>query len=481
MERIGAITARRSGCDRHRLDVRADASRWCATIAGAALTKAIPRIRRSCARTPTASCADCRARRAARSFSTPRTCSPRRSTSSATAAPTTASTAATTASAKQQLLRHSRAGLRRGARRRRADGHGLVQQLAGLEGARPPAPAHGRAEEAAWASTASSSATGTASTKCRAARRTSARRRSTPASTCSWCRPIGSTFLEQHARAGARGRDSDGAHRRCGDAHPAREDCVPACSRKAGLRRGRSPTSASCSARRSIASVARQAVRESLVLLKNEHGVLPLRRNVERARRRRRRRRHRQADRRLDHHLAGHREHERRFPRRDVDLRRASRARSRRRRQSDARASTAATPTQPDVAIVVFGEDPYAEWFGDLQVDRLPAAPAAPSSRCCSNCGRRAFRSSACSSPAGRCGSKPELNASRRVRRRVAAGQRGRRHRRRAVPQGRRRGEPRLRRQAVVLVAARPHRRPSLNRNDPGYDPLFPYGFGLRY
>ena len=52
--------------------------------------------------------------------------------------------------------------------------------------------------------------------------------------------------------------------------------------------------------------LARQAVRESLVLLKNERGLLPLRRNSRVLVRRRRRRQHPEADRRLDSDVARH-------------------------------------------------------------------------------------------------------------------------------------------------------------------------------
>ena len=73
-----------------------------------------------------------------------------------------------------------------------------------------------------------------------------------------------------------------------------------------------------------------------------------------------------QAVRRLDDHLAGHRHHQRRLPRRDVDLGR-HRAAVKAGGGSAELAPTAASPTKPDVAIVVFGEKPYAEFQGDLQ------------------------------------------------------------------------------------------------------------------
>ena len=88
-------------------------------------------------------------------------------------------------------------------------------------------------------------------------------------------------------------------------------------------------------------AVAREAVRKSLVLLKNRSGLLPLVPRHEAPGRGRRRRRHRSPVRRLDDHLAGHRRRQRRLPRRDIAVagpvdgghreRRRGRARLRRR------------------------------------------------------------------------------------------------------------------------------------------------------
>ena len=78
-------------------------------------------------------------------------------------------------------------------------------------------------------------------------------------------------------------------------------------------------------------ALARRAVRESLVLLKNDAGVLPLRAGA-RTGRGRCGRRHRPPVRRLDPGLAGQRPWQRRFSRRGIDLRRNTRgARGRRR------------------------------------------------------------------------------------------------------------------------------------------------------
>ena len=228
------------------------------------------------------------------------------------------------------LLQHSRAGLRRGDRRRRADGHGVVQQLERPEGARAPAPAHGRAEEAAWASTASSSATGTASTKCRAARRTSARRRSTPASTWSWCRPSGSNFLDNtldqvRAEKIPMARIDDAVTRilrvkyRAGLFEKGRPSSRPLANKRELLGAPEHRDAGAAGGAR-IAGAAQERARRAAAAAQ-----------VARARRRRRRRQHLQADRRLDADLAGHRKLQRRLSRARRRSSRASHARSGRR------------------------------------------------------------------------------------------------------------------------------------------------------
>ena len=77
--------------------------------------------------------------------------------------------------------------------------------------------------------------------------------------------------------------------------------------------------------------VARQAVRESLVLLKNDKKTLPLAKSAPHPRRRPRRRQPGDAVRRLDHRLAG--QDGQRRPRRHVDPGRRSKARRRRTRR----------------------------------------------------------------------------------------------------------------------------------------------------
>ena len=89
-----------------------------------------------------------------------------------------------------------------------------------------------------------------------------------------------------------------------------------------------------------------------------------------------------------------------------VDLGRASPTQvAGRRRQAPTLSVDGKYKQKPDVAIVVFGEDPYAEFQGDMQTCRLPARATttdldlmqAPASR-------RAFRWSRCSCPGVRCG-----------------------------------------------------------------------------
>ena len=109
--------------------------------------------------------------------------------------------------------------------------------------------------------------------------------------------------------------------------------------------------------------MARRAVRESLVLLKNDDGRCRSSKSAKRIHvAGKQRRRHRQPVRRLDHHLAGRE--------RDADhggttilaahaRRRSGRARRSRTRKDGAGAAGA------DVGVVVVGETPYAEFIGD--------------------------------------------------------------------------------------------------------------------
>ena len=94
---------------------------------------------------------------------------------------------------------------------------------------------------------------------------------------------------------------------------------------------------------------------------------------------------------------------------------------------------TGAYKTRPDVAIVVFGEDPYAEFQGDI--DTLEYKPGDESDLALLRKlqARRRFPVVAVFLSGRPLWVNPELNAVRRLRRRMAAGLRRRRHRRRAV------------------------------------------------
>lgn len=107
---------------------------------------------------------------------------------------------------------------------------------------------------------------------------------------------------------------------------------------------------------------------------------------------------------------------------------------------------------RPDVAIVVFGEAPYAEWFGDLRSLEYRGAGGRARFAAATAAGIRAERLRVPHRPAAV--DRAAAHRVRRVRGRVAARQRGRRRRRRAVPQGQRPGGLQLRRQARVLMAA---------------------------
>ena len=154
--------------------------------------------------------------------------------------------------------------------------------------------------------------------------------------------------------------------------------------------------------------VARQAVRESLVLLKNERGLLPLRRN--------------------SHVLVvgdgadniskqtggwtmtwqGTENTNADFPGATSIFQGIARTVE----EGGGKASSSADgleAARPDVAIVVFGEDPYAEWFGDLKSIDYRGAGGAELALLQQAAAGSPCRGSACSSPAGRCGSSRSL------------------------------------------------------------------------
>ena len=149
--------------------------------------------------------------------------------------------------------------------------------------------------------------------------------------------------------------------------------------------------------------LARQAVRESLVLLKNERGLLPLRRNsrvlvVGDG-----------ADN-IPKQTGGWTVTWQGTENANADFPGATsifQGIARTVEEGGGKASSSADgskPARPEVAIVVFGEDPYAEWFGDLKSIDYRGAGGAELALL-ENCGRNPCLGSACSSPAGRCGS----------------------------------------------------------------------------
>ena len=103
------------------------------------------------------------------------------------------------------------------------------------------------------------------------------------------------------------------------------------------------------------------------MLLKNEGSVLPIRPGAKVLGRGTRRRQHRDAVGRLDGELAGQRRHQRGFRQEWPDrLRRDIRRGEARRTARRPCPPDGSFDTKPDVAIVVFGEKPYAEFQGDI-------------------------------------------------------------------------------------------------------------------
>jgi beta-glucosidase len=136
--------------------------------------------------------------------------------------------------------------------------------------------------------------------------------------------------------------------------------------------------------------------------------------------------------------------------------------------------------SRPDVAIVVFGEDPYAEWFGDLRsIDYRGASggaelallqqlrQASVPTACVFLTGRPLWieqELAACDAfvvawlPGSEGGGVADV-LFRKANGRVNYDFTGK----------------------LSFSWPRTASQTALNRNDPGYDPLFPYGFGLRY
>ena len=224
------------------------------------------------------------------------------------------------------------------------------------------------------------------------------------------------------------------------------------------------------SARAEHRAVARQAVRESLVLLKNERNALPLVEDGEaHPRRRQERRRHRQPVRRLDDRLAG--QERRGHDRRHDDARRRSSSRVEVRRKSPT-PRTAPAPRAPTSAVVVIGETPYAEMMGDrarsfavrtktCQASRTRRRPGIPVVVVlvlgpAADHQRRAGASRRASSPHG-CRA-PKARASPTCSSATTS----------------RRGK-------LPVSWPKSASQIPINVGDASYDPLFPYGFGLSY
>jgi beta-glucosidase len=224
--------------------------------------------------------------------------------------------------------------------------------------------------------------------------------------------------------------------------------------------------------------LARQAVRESLVLLKNERGILPLSRKA--------------------HVLVvgdgadsiaqqtggwtvtwqGTENSNAEFPGATSIFQGIAHAVG----EAGGTASSSADGLQqarPDIAIVVFGEDPYAEWFGDLKSIDYRGAGGAELALLQQL--RQASVPRVCVFLTGRpLWIEPELAACNAF---VVAWLPG--------TEGGgiadvlfRKADGSVNHNFVGKLAfswPRTVAQTSLNRNDPKYDPLFPYGFGLRY
>ena len=343
------------------------------------------------------------------------------------------------------------------------------------QAARQQASAQPTSSRTRWASTASSSPTGTASARSPAAPTPAARRRSTPASTSSWCRNDWKAFIANTLAQVERGRDPDGAHRRRGDPDPARQaarrpvrraEAVGARARRLGR-----PRCSSQEARaQGRARVARAAQERDSACCRC--------RELEGARGRQERRLAAEPDRRLDADAG-------RAPATPTPTsrtaRRSSAACGRRWAPRDVtfgETGEGVDPADYDAVIAVIGETPYAEGVGDLGKRSLEAAklyPERPRRARQRQRQGRAGRDRVRLGPAAvrQQGAQPL----RRVRGRLAAGHRGRGRRRPA-----RQGPPPGRGFTGKLSYSWPETpcQTPLNAGDEGYDPLFALGYGLR-
>jgi beta-glucosidase len=134
---------------------------------------------------------------------------------------------------------------------------------------------------------------------------------------------------------------------------------------------------------------------------------------------------------------------------------------------------------RPDVAIAVFGEDPYAEWFGDLRSIDYRGAGGAELALLQQL--RQASVPTACVFLTGRpLWIEPELAACNAFVVAWLPGSEGSG----VADVLFRKANGKVNYDFVGKLSfswPRTASQTALNRNDPGYDPLFPYGFGLRY
>ncbi len=136
--------------------------------------------------------------------------------------------------------------------------------------------------------------------------------------------------------------------------------------------------------------------------------------------------------------------------------------------------------SKPDVAIVVFGENPYAEFQGDITLLKLREGNDEHLAL------MRRLRAEKIPVVAVFLSGRPlwmnrEINASNALRRRVAAGLRRCRHRRCSLPEE---GRLRWRTTSPAGCRSRGRARCCTSRRrpgQPGYNPLFPLGYGLHY
>ena len=186
-----------------------------------------------------------------------------------------------TRTSEAEPLSHPRRRLLRRAQGQRADGDGELFELhrhcdRPAPGARCTATAilSATCSRSGLASTAWSSATGTASARSRAAPTGIARRRSTPGSTWSWSPTTGRSSSQRRSRTCSAGRIPMSRIDDAVDADHPTSSCAAACSTRR-RRRARIPDPTVCHSP-AVRDLAREAVRKSLVLLKNDGGALPL-------------------------------------------------------------------------------------------------------------------------------------------------------------------------------------------------------------